>query len=222
MCRDTEHIVYPTQFTRAEALRIAPWLKDKAKIIRVGVEAHRTNESDRRQRQSEARKQLDLPASAWIVGNAGWIIKRKRFDVFLRTAQAIKRRLPDAYFVICGTGDKEAEIRNLASDLGLADAVRFTGWVKDLTPHYQAWDVILFNSDYDALGLSPLEAAGWGCLVVASVKNGGLNEFIDNGKNGFLLGDHTPDQLADIVMELAQDTIAANPLARGSVEQASD
>lgn len=208
----TEHIVYPTEFTRAEALRIAPWLKNKTKVIRVGVETHRASEARRRDMQMEARKQLGLPASAWIVGNAGWIIQRKRFDVFLRTAQAVRRRVRDAYFVICGSGDKEAEIRRLASDLGLADVVRFTGWVDDLATHYQAWDVILFNSDYDALGLSPLEAAGWGCLVVASVKNGGLNEFIDNGRNGFLWREHTPDRLADVIAELAHGTIATPPL----------
>jgi glycosyltransferase involved in cell wall biosynthesis len=98
--------------------------------------------------------------------NAGWLIPRKRFDIFLKTAAEVKKRLPESYFVICGNGLLEDKLKKLADDLCLTGSIRFTGWVEDLTPYYQSSDVLLFNSDYDAFGCTPLEAAGHGCIVV--------------------------------------------------------
>lgn len=216
LCRGVSRVVYATAFTRDEALRIAPWLDGKATVIHPSVQAHHLDEATRRRLQHEARLRLGLPTGAWIVGNSGWIIQRKRFDVFLRTAREIRRRIPDSHFVICGAGDLEDDMRRLASDLGLDGSVRFAGWVDDLTPYYQAWDVALFNSDHDALGLTPLEAAAWGGLVVASVVHGGLGEFVEHGRTGFLFRRHDPERLADAVVQLARGSVDVDGIRRAA------
>jgi len=196
-------ITYPTEFTRNEAYRIAPWLKSKMHVVRNGFDVHYVNEEKRLADKQAARVALRMPPDGFLVGNGGWLIPRKRFDVFLRTAQLVSRRLPDARFYICGGGPEEAKLRKLAGDLGITDRVYFPGWVQDMTPYYRAWDVQLFNTDFDALGNIPLEAAAHGCLCVASCTYGGLSEFIKNGLTGYLLAQHDPEKLAAAIFQLA-------------------
>lgn len=198
-------ITYPTDFTRNEALRIAPWLKSKMHVVRNGFDVHYTTEEKRLVDQRAARAELKLPSDTFLIGNGGWLIKRKRFDVFLRTAQEVSRRLPQARFQICGGGPEENNLKNLARELGIADKVHFQGWVQDMTPYYRAWDVLLFNTDFDALGCTPLEAASHGCLAVASCHYGGLPEFIEDGQTGFILNQHDPVKLAGAIIRLAHD-----------------
>jgi glycosyltransferase involved in cell wall biosynthesis len=202
-------ITYPTEFTRNEALRIAPWLHGKTYVVRCGIDIHYQSEVQRLELRRSARTALGIPQDAFVLGNAGWLIKRKRFDVFLRTAQIVSRQLPNARFYICGGGPEENHLRSLARELGIAEKLHFQGWVQDMTPYYQAWDVVLFNTDFDALGRTPLEAASHGCLSVASCYYGGLGEFLDDGNTGFLLDKHDPEKLAEIIIQLAMDPMLA-------------
>jgi glycosyltransferase involved in cell wall biosynthesis len=214
LCRHLEAVTYPTEFTRAEALRIAPWLRSRAVVVPNGYELHYTGEAERRVVQRAARERLGLPADAFIVGNGGWLNANKRYDVFLETAARVAARLNESCFVICGGGPAEGDLQRLAADLGIAGRTHFTGWVADMDPYYQAFDVLLFNSDKDTLPCAPMEAASLGCTVVASLRYGGLGEFLKDGHNSFFFGDHDPDRLAEAVCELAENPSLAERLRR--------
>jgi len=153
----------------------------------------------------EARAQLDLPETAFLIGNAGWLIRRKAFDVFLEVAALVVKQVPDAVFVVAGDGEERQRLEYQAKALGIADAVRFLGWQKDLAPFYRALDILLFNSRFDALGRTPVEALSYGIPVVASVTNGGLDEFIRHGQDGFLIDRHDEEALANEVVRLHGD-----------------
>jgi glycosyltransferase involved in cell wall biosynthesis len=212
-----EAITYPTRFTRDEALKIAPWLRSKTNVVRNGFAVRYETEEKRLEGQREARLALGLPSDAFLVGNAGWWIKRKRFDVFLRTAQLVSRRIPDARFVICGGGQEEVALRRLAQELGLANKVIFQGWVDDLSIYYRAWDALLFNTDFDTLPCTPMEAASYGCVCVASSLYGGLPEFLEHGQSGFLFRQHDAEKLAEALAQVARDPSLALRLRRAAV-----
>jgi glycosyltransferase involved in cell wall biosynthesis len=212
-------ITYPTEFTRNEARRIAPWLQSKMRIVRNGFDVHYTTEEKRLADRQAARAALGMPPDALLVGNGGWLIQSKRFDVFLKTAQKITRQIPDARFYICGGGPEENNLKNLARELGIADKVHFQGWVQDMTPYYRAWDMVLFNSDFEALGCTPLEAASHGGLCVASCQYGGLSEFIKNGQTGFLFDRHEPDKLAEAIIKLALDPALALEIRQRAIRR---
>ena len=78
--------------------------------------------------------------------------------------------------------------------------MHWLGWQSDLSEFYAGIDVLLFNSDWDAFGLTPVEAMSYGRPVVASVVNGGLKEAIIDDRVGILLGAHKPASLADAVL----------------------
>jgi glycosyltransferase involved in cell wall biosynthesis len=214
LCRDLDAITYPTRMTRDEAVRIAPWLASKAYVVPNGIEVHYTDEASRRDRRLAARQKLGLPESAFVVGNAGWLVRRKRFDVFLRTAARVYEHIPESRFVICGGGEEEGRLKQLAIDLGLEEVVRFVGWTGDLQEHYRSWDALLFNTDFDTLPSTPMEAAAEGCVVVASQAYGGLGEFIEHDRTGCLFATHNIDELARTLVELHISPTHAERLRR--------
>lgn len=210
LCRQLDGITYPTAFTRDEALQLCPWLKSRAVVVRNGYTCAYEGPEAKRSEARAARERTKLPVDAFIVGNAGWLIRRKRFDVFLKVAARVRERVPTAHFVVAGGGEEEPQLRAQAEELGIADDVTFTGWIKDLRDHYRAWDVNLFHSDFDAIGSTPLEAACEGCALVASVRYGGLPEFIAHEVNGFLITTHDTEALAQAVIRLYAEPQRAN------------
>ena len=88
-----------------------------------------------------------------------------------------------------------------------------------MTPYYRAWDVLLFNTEFDALGCTPLEAASHGCPSVASCHYGGLSEFIKDGQTGFIMNQHDPEKLAEAVVRLAQDPALALEIRQRAIRR---
>ena len=152
-----------------------------------------------------ARKTLGIPQTAFVIGNAGWLIPRKAFDVFLETAALVLKQIPAAYFVIAGDGVERKALQNQAERLGIGDFVLFLGWQKDLIPFYSSLDVLLFNSNFDAMGRTPAEALSHAIPVVCSVTHGGLSEFIRHGQDGFLIDHHDTAALAKEIVYLYED-----------------
>lgn len=212
LVRGEVEVVYPTDFTRNEGISICPWLQLKSRVVRSHFPVFDAARSER----AKAKAALGFEADAFIIGNAGWLIPRKRWDVFLETAAVVAGKLPGARFVICGGGPLEEELKSQAERLGIADKVRFTGWVDDLAEYYRAFDVLLFNSNFDALGRTPGEAMGYGVVPVCSVKYGGLPELVEHERNGFLIEEHDPAQLAGFILRLYESPgLAAEMVAAG-------
>jgi glycosyltransferase involved in cell wall biosynthesis len=100
-------------------------------------------------------------------------------------------------------------MRSLAAELGIADHVRWLGWRADLQTFYQSLDVLLFNSDWDAMGRTPLEALANGIPVVASILNGGLTEILDPQRYGQIFTTHDIDGMASAIVSLLGNPDAA-------------
>ena len=163
-------ISFPSDYVRREAEALYPPIRSISETIRNPLQLPQAPVSGTRQ---TFREWLGIPADAPLIGNAGWLIQRKRFDVFLEAAQKILVRHSRAHFVIAGDGELRETLMCLASSLGIAARVHWTGWLSDLAPFYASIDVLLFSSDWDALGMTPIEAMSYGVPVVASVKRGG-------------------------------------------------
>lgn len=195
-------IAFCADFIRMEAEEICPMLRDVSLTMRYPFPLPaRPAQQDRQ----AARRALGLPESAAIIGNAGWLIPRKRWDVFLRVAAQISQLRNDVVFLICGDGPLKSELIGQCAALGLSEKVRWLGWQQDLTQFYLSLDVALFNSDWDARGRTPLEAGAYEVPVVASVLHGGLREVIASDEVGFLADRHDEEWLAEKVLLLLEN-----------------
>jgi glycosyltransferase involved in cell wall biosynthesis len=119
--------------------------------------------------------------------------KYKSTDVAIRAFAAIRRELPDAEMLVMGRGPDEPRLRRLTDQLGLSDAVRFTGHLAwdDLVRTLHRAHVFLNPSPKEGWGLTVVEANQCGVPVVASDRPG-LRDSVRDGQTGLLVpyGDH--------------------------------
>jgi glycosyltransferase involved in cell wall biosynthesis len=100
-----------------------------------------------------------------------------------------------------GDGEIRAEIEALVDQLGLRDAVDFTGWQKDLAHIYSDLDVLVISSVNEGTPVTVIEALAAGCPVVATAV-GGVPDLLDHGKLGKLVSDQEPASLAKGIIEV--------------------
>lgn len=192
-------VAFCSDFIRREAEGIYPALRRVSRTVR---NPYVLGELPTGEERAEARYALGIPLGAPVIGNAGWLIERKRWDIFLHVARVVGTSVPDALFVIAGDGPERPALEALASQLGLKSRVRWLGWREDVASIYASLDVLLFNSDWDAAPRTPTEALAFGVPVVASVLHGGLNELISGPDFGFLIAAHDIEWLAERVIWL--------------------
>jgi glycosyltransferase involved in cell wall biosynthesis len=208
--RRFQAITFPSDFVRREAEQIYPPLVAVSRTNRAPVKLPPLPSLGER---LAARERLGVAHDVPVIGNAGWLIPRKRFDVFLRVAARVAPCIPEAVFVIAGDGPERATLERLAQELGLAPRVRWIGWQANLTDLYLSLDALLFNSDWDAMGRTPLEAVGYGVPVVASVVHGGLKEVLVTGEHIFLSPSHDIDCMAEGLLTVLNHPEKARDMA---------
>src|SRR5205814_3990716 len=108
------------------------------------------------------------------------------FDL-LEAVAALRPDAADVRLVCAGDGDRIAVAR-YAERLGIADAVKFTGWVGPSGKRALLENAAVFAlPSYDeTLPMSVLEAMSAGVPVVASPV-GGISEVVVDGVSGFLV-----------------------------------
>jgi len=136
--------------------------------------------------RSRARRKWGLPAEALIVGGVGRLHYQKNFPLFLEVAAEVCSRIPAATFVIAGEGPERGPLEDLSRKLGLADRLRFLGFVKEMPELYQALDLLLLTSHFEGTPLTVLEAMAMGVPVVAS-RVDGVEEVLEDGQDAILV-----------------------------------
>ncbi len=128
--------------------------------------------------------------------------------------------LPSAELSIAGTGPMEGELRALAAELGIADRVRFLGFVQQsrLGEVLAEAHVFLHPSesvagDSEGVPNALLEAMAIGLPVVAT-RHGGIPEVITDGENGLLCDERDVEGLAGAVRRLVNDGELYGKIAR--------
>jgi D-inositol-3-phosphate glycosyltransferase len=150
-------------------------------------------------RQSVARKELGLPNDELLALYVGRIEPLKGIDILIRAAAETDARF--RLLVVGGDGKDEprkAQLKALASELGIADRVTFHDAVPHgrLPLHYNAADVCIVPSYYESFGLVALEAMACGVPVIAS-RVGGLVETVRDGQTGYLVPWRCPEPFAE-------------------------
>jgi glycosyltransferase involved in cell wall biosynthesis len=121
-----------------------------------------------RERAKELRTALDLGPEQRIVGHVGRFDQVKNHPFLLRTFARLAAAEPHARLVMVGTGRLEADMRALADRLGIGHAVRFAGATQDIAAYMALFDLFLFPSFSEGLGIVCVEAQAAGTRVLAS------------------------------------------------------
>ena len=179
-----------------------------------------------------ARARLGLPPDADVLLFVGRIQPLKAPDVLLRAAQQLLRRDPSRrsrllVAVVGGPSGSGLEhptaLADLATDLGLADVVRFVPPVRrdELVDWYAAATLVCVPSYNESFGLVAVEAQAVGTPVVAAAV-GGLTTAVADGRSGFLVTGHDPEDYARVFERVIDAPALRAALSVGAVAQAAD
>lgn len=117
-----------------------------------------------------ARRQFGIPKDAPAIGFMGRFHHVKRIDMAIRAIAGERTLAKHAWFLIVGGGDAESEaaLKRLAVDLGVAERVKFAGWVQgdDKWRALAATDVLTLNSIHENFGYVAVEALAVGTMPV--------------------------------------------------------
>lgn len=158
------------------------------------------------------RAEFGVSDSAKIVSSIGQARFEKGLDVYLRAAKQVLEHHPDTVFLLVGDGPALAELRQLATSLGISDNVIFTGLVEETQDLFAVSDVVAFLPRWrEAFAFSMLETMGSGKPLVAS-SVGAVPEAVIHGETGLLVPPDDPDATAKAMLELLADPAKARRL----------
>jgi len=140
-----------------------------------------------------ARRRFGLDSDHEVLVHHGILHPSKGMDWILRAVAPLARERPRFRFLIVGAGPELGRLRELASELGLDDAVQFTGWLplpEDVNLALNAADVGLVTragrtwDDFHVTG-ALVHAMAVGSAVLAT-RLAGIAEVVTDGVNGRL------------------------------------
>ncbi|WP_232316442.1 glycosyltransferase [Candidatus Burkholderia verschuerenii] len=108
------------------------------------------------------------------------------FALLRRESADARESLPEPSLYLVGDGPDRAAMETLASELGVASYVHFTGYVDDARPYFASADVFALISRQDSCPLVIAEAREAGCAILAT-DVGGIPEMLDDGAAGVLV-----------------------------------
>ena len=158
---------------------------------------------------SAIRDQLNLKNKKTIVTICR-LVRRKGVDTVIKAFSKITGSHSDAELIIIGDGEDRQRLEILATDLGISQSVKFTGWIAhdgtEINQFYNLADIVVMTPRTDPIqvegfGIIYLEANACGKPVIGS-RSGGIPDAVIDGKTGLLVDEENPDQLAEAIAKL--------------------
>ena len=141
------------------------------------------------------RKEYKIAQNRTIVANISAIAPHKHYYTFVDTAKKVLTKNTNFHFFIIGDGPLRNAIESYVSQNNLQENITFTGFRQDIPEIFPDIDVFLMTSETEGLGSTLLDAAA-NHIPIVSTNAGGIPEFIEHKKTGFLANVYDSDELA--------------------------
>ena len=192
----------------ADELAQAGFERPRIRHIPHGVDTQRFRPPSADERAA-ARAALRLPADALVVAYTGRLLRGKGLETLVDAFARVAEREPRAHLLLVGSGagqalSNEDALRGRVASRGLDGRVTFTGRVDDVVACLSAADVFAFPSEFEALGLSLIEAAACG-LPCVGTRTGGIVDVIEDGRTGLLVPPSDVEALGAALAGLLED-----------------
>lgn len=178
--------------------------------------------------RADIRRAHNIPEQALVILSVGRLVRRKGFDQVIENLPVLLAEDLDVYYLICGRGPMECELRSLVSRLGVEKRVLFAGYIPDnqLASHYAACDLFAMPTFFDAkaksiegFGIVYLEAGYFAKPVIAS-RLGGVVDAVHDGESGLLVDPNFASEITHSLLRLCKDQQLRERLGRRGQELA--
>lgn len=146
---------------------------------------------------------------------ASSLIKRKNLKELILAMREIK----NAPLEIYGNGCEEKKLKKMAQNLN----IKFMGQRprQEVLEALEEAQIFILPSKKETFGLSYLEALAKGCIVICS-KNSGMDGFIQNNKNGFIVEPNAQDIAKTIKKIISMDKEELNKISSNAIKLAQE
>ena len=177
----------------------------KISVVYLGVDPDvmRPSASDR----SSARRELSIGEGGIVIGNVARLVPFKGQVFLLRAFASVAARFPASRLVLVGDGELRGELEAAARELGVDGRVVFTGFRDDLNRMYSAFDIYVHPSvegGGETFPFAVLQALALELPVIAT-RVGDVPEMVEEGVNGFVVPDESPEAIAEKLTVLLRE-----------------
>ncbi len=156
----------------------------------------------------------------WI-GSVGRLVKEKNYETLIEAAALINATTADnkqatiaqPYFFIIGAGAEYAQLKAKSSQLKAN--IFFIDPTGDDAKYLKAFDIFTMSSIKEGLPYILLEAMAAGLPIVVT-EAGGIPEIIKSHKNGMMVAQKNPKQLAQAISGLLANPMVADELGKSA------
>ncbi len=155
------------------------------------------------------RRELDIGTDIALIGFVGRVHPEKGIEYLIRAVRGVVKVVPEVKFLIVGGTDPtekeyQERMRDLSTELDLADKILFLGYRKEVVKIIAALDILVLPSLREPFGLVSLEAMAMKKPVVTT-NTGGSPEVIIDGKTGLLVSPRDSCALSSAIIKLLKD-----------------
>ena len=184
-------VVCLSRSMQEDALRYMPIAADRAPIIYNGV--------DEEFLQSRIAGGSPFKKNGPNLIAAGRLNAEKNFSMLLAAFVFIRQAYPEAQLTILGTGPEEANLKRMAQERKVDDAVEFAGFQKNPFPYYRYADLYLQASIFEGLPNVLLEVLSLGTPAVATIAGGCTREIAEIAGGVTLVSEPGPKSYSEAV-----------------------
>jgi glycosyltransferase involved in cell wall biosynthesis len=202
-CNDVDALVVPSR-AMLEVLE-GYGISTMAEVVPTGIELNQFSSGD----GMRFRRGHGIAPERPLLVYVGRLAFEKNCDFLLRMLVRVKARVPDVLLAVAGEGPARKQLQGLARRLGLAENVRFIGYLQrdgSLEDCYAAGDVFVFASRTETQGLVLLESMALGTPVVAMAVMG-TREVLADGEGCLIAEDDEADFAAKTVRLLGDQAL---------------
>jgi len=161
------------------------------------------------------KKENNISSDKKLLLFVGRVIKDKGCDTLLKSFSIVKEKNRDVILLINGQiKDNDFHPANFNGNSGII----LIPPKKNINDLYLIADVIILSSRREPFGLVMIEAGSFKKPFIGG-NTGGIAEFIEDGKNGFLVDPENPEQLAEKIIYLLNNPETGKKLGENLYEK---
>ncbi len=139
----------------------------------------------------------------WIA-TAARLVTVKNIEMLIETVKLLKNMSRMKFKVsIFGDGPLRQNLQSKVQRYDLENKVQIYGHHDDIKSIMHAWDVFVLTSKNEGLPMSLIEAMSVGVIPICT-RVGGVQEVIDDRKNGFLIEPNNPNEMSERILQLSE------------------
>ncbi len=215
----SDRIIAVSEETRQYHIKHAGFPPHKIVTLHNGINLAPFNVAGEAERRA-IRAEFAIPPDAPVLLTVAVLRQPKGIQYMLSAMPAILEQVPEARYLVVGSGGHEAELKAQARQAGLLERVIFAGMRQDIPALMAAGDIFVLPTLTEALPTVLAEAMSTRKPIIASTV-GGIPEMVDHERSGLLVPPGEPEHLTAACLRLLRNPAEAAAMGRVGEEIAA-